>query len=239
MSEIIVALDLPSSDEALALVDRLDANVDFYKVGSPLFTRAGPALVRALTDRGKRVFLDLKYHDIPSTVGNAVAAAADLGIDLLTIHASGGDAMMRAARQACDAHGEAAPRLLGVTILTSFSAVDVEQVWNKEILSVRDEVARLAAMAVEAGLHGIVTSPLEAESLKRRHGPGFLVVTPGIRAAGDGTGDQARTATPADAARAGADYLVIGRPIIAAPDPVAAVAAIRGELDLARRREAV
>jgi orotidine-5'-phosphate decarboxylase len=239
MSEIIVALDLPSSAEALDLVDRLEDAVGFYKVGSPLFTRSGPALVRALTDRGKRVFLDLKYHDIPSTVANAVTAAAELGIELLTLHASGGAAMMRAAREARDAFGENGPRLLGVTILTSFSAVDVEQVWNKEILSVRDEVGRLTGIAVEAGIDGVVTSPLEVESLKRRHGPDFLIVTPGIRAAGDGLGDQARTATPGEAARAGSDFLVIGRPVFAAADPAAVVAAIRADIDAVRRPEAV
>jgi orotidine-5'-phosphate decarboxylase len=239
MSEIIVALDLPSSAEALDLVDRLEDAVGFYKVGSPLFTRSGPALVRDLTDRGKRVFLDLKYHDIPSTVANAVTAAAELGIELLTLHASGGAAMMRAAREARDAFGEDGPRLLGVTILTSFSAVDVEQVWNKEIISVRDEVGRLTGIAVEAGIDGVVTSPLEAESLKRRHGPDFLIVTPGIRAAGDGLGDQARTATPGEAVRAGADFLVIGRPVFAAADPAAAVAAIRADIDAVRRPEAV
>jgi orotidine-5'-phosphate decarboxylase len=238
MSQIIVALDVPSSDEALDLVDRLADAVDFYKVGSPLFTRAGPDLVRALADRGRRVFLDLKYHDIPSTVANAVTAAADLGVELLTLHASGGGAMMAAAREACDRTGTAT-RLLGVTILTSFSAVDVERVWNKEILSVRDEVARLAGLAAEAGLHGVVTSPLEAESMKRRHGPEFLVVTPGIRPEGAGLGDQARTAAPADAVRAGADFLVVGRPILVAADPAAVVSAMRAEMDSARRTEAV
>jgi orotidine-5'-phosphate decarboxylase len=237
MSEIIVALDLPSSAEALDLVDRLEDAVGFYKVGSPLFTRSGPALVRALTDRGKRVFLDLKYHDIPSTVANAVTAAAELGIELLTLHASGGAAMMRAAREARDAFGENGPRLLGVTILTSFSAVDVEQVWNKEILSMRDEVVRLAGIAAGAGLHGIVTSPLEVEALKRRHGAGFLIVTPGIRAPGDRLGDQARTATPGDAARAGADFLVVGRPVLTADDPVSVVESMRSEMDGAASRE--
>jgi orotidine-5'-phosphate decarboxylase len=239
MSEIIVALDLPSSEEALGLIDRLGDAVDFYKVGSPLFTRSGPDLVRAITGLGKRVFLDLKYHDIPSTVANAVASAAALNVELLTVHASGGAAMMKAAREVCDSIGEGAPRLLGVTLLTSFSAFDVEQVWNKEILSMRDEVARLAGIAAEAGLHGIVTSPLEAEALRRRHGPDFLIVTPGIRAAGEGLGDQARTATPADAARTGADFLVIGRPVLAAQDPVAVVATIRGEIESVRPREAV
>jgi orotidine-5'-phosphate decarboxylase len=149
-------------------------------------------------------------------------------VQLLTLHASGGAAMIRAAHEAI---GDNGPRLLCVTILTSFTAVDVEQVWNKEILSVRDEVARLAAIAVDAGAHGVVTSPLEVEALKRRHGAGLIVVTPGIRASTDGHGDQARTATPADASRAGADYLVIGRPIYLAADPVEAVAAIRRQID--------
>jgi orotidine-5'-phosphate decarboxylase len=228
MAEIIVALDLPSEEEALGFVDRLGDAIDFYKVGSPLFTRVGPPFVRRLRELGKRVFLDLKYHDIPSTVANAVSSAAELDVELLTLHSSGGAAMMRAAR---DAVGDDGPRLLGVTILTSFTAVDVEQVWNKEILSVRDEVARLTALAVEAGMHGVVTSPLEVEALKRRHGSGLLVVTPGIRPAGDGLGDQARTATPADAVRAGSDYLVIGRPVLTADDPAAVVATVRDQID--------
>ena len=227
MSELIIALDLPSADQALGLVDRLGEDVDFYKVGSPLFTRSGPAFVRELRSRGKRVFLDLKYHDIPSTVANAVEAAAELDVQLVTLHASGGEAMMRAARSAV---GDDGPRLLGVTILTSFTAVDVEQVWNKEIISVRDEVARLSGLAMEAGLHGVVTSPLEAEALRRRHGPDFLIVTPGIRPAGDGLADQVRTATPRDAVRAGSDFLVIGRPVIAAADPVEVVRAVRNDL---------
>ena len=231
MAQIIVALDVPSAEDALDLVERVGEGVDFYKVGSPLFTRSGPAVVRALRDRGKRVFLDLKYHDIPSTVANAVSAACELGIDLLTLHASGGEAMMRAAREAAEAFGDDSPRLLGVTILTSFTAVDGEQVWNKEILSVRDEVARLAGLAADSGMHGVVTSPMEVEALRRRHGAGFIFVTPGIRAANDGLGDQARTASPGEAARAGADYLVVGRPVLNAADPVAVLAAMRAEID--------
>jgi len=227
MSQIIVALDLPSEEQALEIVDRLGPAVDFYKVGSPLFTRVGPSLVRELRARGCRVFLDLKYHDIPSTVAGAVTSAASLDVELLTLHASGGEAMMRAARQAV---GDDGPRLLAVTLLTSFSAVDVEQVWNKEILSMRDEVARLTSLAVDAGMHGVVTSPLEVESLRRRHGADLIFVTPGIRPDGERLADQARTATPAEAARAGADYLVIGRPVTAAPDPAAVVARIRSEI---------
>jgi orotidine-5'-phosphate decarboxylase len=239
MASIIVALDLPGIDQALDMVERLGDATDFYKVGSPLFTRAGPPLVRELRGMGKRVFLDLKYHDIPSTVANAVTAAAEMDVELLTVHASGGAAMMAAARAAADAFGDAAPKLLGVTILTSFSAADVEQVWNKEIISVREEVVRLGRLAAEAGLQGVVSSPLEIEALKRRHGADFIVVTPGIRPAGVGVADQTRTATPVEAMRAGADFLVIGRPIWEAEDPVAVVSAIRTDLDGSTVREAV
>jgi orotidine-5'-phosphate decarboxylase len=236
MSEIIVALDVPSAEHALDLVERLGDSIDFYKVGSPLFTRDGPEVVRALRERGKRVFLDLKYHDIPSTVANAVSSAAELGVDLLTLHASGGEAMMKAARAAAPENGM---RLLGVTILTSFSASEVEQVWNKEILSVRDEVVRLARFAAEAGLHGVVASPLEIEAIKRRHGADFLVVTPGIRLPGGASGDQVRTASPAEAARAGADFLVVGRPVLTAEDPVAVIQAMRTDISGAMQRAAV
>jgi orotidine-5'-phosphate decarboxylase len=230
MAEIIVALDLPSGSSALGLADRLGEAVGFYKIGSSLFTRAGPGIVRELRGRGKRVFLDLKYHDIPNSVARAVDSAAALGVEMLTLHASGGTAMMKAAR---DAAGDDGPRLLGVTILTSFSATDVEEVWSKEVLSVRDEVVRLAGLAADAGLHGVVTSPLEAETMKRRHGDEFLVVTPGIRPAGGGANDQSRTATPASAVTAGSDYLVVGRPIIEADDPVAMAHRILAEMQTA------
>jgi orotidine-5'-phosphate decarboxylase len=228
MAEIIVALDLPTAPEAFALVDRLGDEVGFYKVGAPLFTRAGPAVVEELNARGKRVFLDLKYHDIPNTVAQAVAAAAELDVALLTVHASGGSAMLRAAREAVPP-GEG-PKLLGVTLLTSFSAADVEEVWDKELRSLREEVARLAAVAAAAGLDGVIASALEAEALKRRHGPEFLVITPGIRPAGHLAGDQARIATPADAVRAGSDYLVVGRPVLTAADPSAVIRAIQEQI---------
>jgi len=227
MSTLIVALDLPSADAALQLVGRLGDHIDFYKIGSPLYTLAGPAIVRALRDRGKRIFLDLKYHDIPNTVAAAVTAASQLGVEMLTLHASGGLAMLQEARQAA---GEDGVRLLGVTVLTSFSASDVEQVWAKPVHSVHDEVVRLARLAVRAGLDGVVASPLEVEYLKRHHGRDFLVVAPGIRPDGYERDDQARVATPAETARAGADYLVIGRPVIQAADPVAVVAGIQAEL---------
>ncbi|MBX6363825.1 MAG: orotidine-5'-phosphate decarboxylase [Gemmatimonadetes bacterium] len=228
MAEIIIALDYPRLDAALSLVDRVGDAVSFYKVGPVLYTRTGPTVLRELRTRGKRIFLDLKLHDIPNTVAHSVEAAAELEVDLLTVHASGGSAMMRAAAEAA---GENGPRLLGVTLLTSFTPGDVEEVWGKQLLSVRDETLRLVALAAEAGLHGIVTSALEAEAVKRRHGAEFLVVTPGIRPSGELAGDQARTATPADAVRAGADYLVIGRPVTAAADPAEVVRRIRAEME--------
>lgn len=227
MARLIVALDLPTRQDALSLVDRLGDAVTFYKVGSPLFTRCGPDIVRELRDRGNDVFLDLKYYDIPNTVAQAVEAAAELGVSLLTLHAGGGSAMMRAARQAA---GTTGPKLLGVTLLTSFSASDVETVWGKELRSLRDDVDRLAALAAEAELDGVVASALEAEALKRRHGSDFLVVTPGIRPTGHVAGDQARTATPAEAVRAGADFLVVGRPILQAADPLEVVQRVEAEI---------
>lgn len=216
MKSLIIALDLPTAPEALGLVDELGDQADYFKVGAQLFTREGPELVRELKERGKRVFLDLKYHDIPHTVARAVESAAELGIDMLTLHASGGSSMMKAAR---DAVGLEGPTLVGVTLLTSFSASDVEEVWDKELRSIRDDVARLSGLAADAGLDGVVSSALEVEAVKRRHGPGFLVVTPGIRPAGEKAADQSRIATPGDAVRAGADYLVVGRPILEAQEP--------------------
>jgi orotidine-5'-phosphate decarboxylase len=224
---LIVALDVKSSATAFRLVDQLGEAVSFYKVGSPLFTRSGPDIVKKLKANGKRVFLDLKFHDIPNTVGHAVSAAAAMNVDLLTIHASGGAAMIKAAR---DAAGEDGPRILAVTVLTSFGVDDAEQVWGKQLNSFREEVARLGQLAADSGAHGVIASPLEAETLKRRHGAEFLVVTPGIRPAGSKSGDQVRTATPGDAIRAGADYLVVGRPIIEAKDPVTVVAQMQEEM---------
>jgi orotidine-5'-phosphate decarboxylase len=220
LDRIIVALDVPDSKEAFRLVDRIGDSASFYKVGPPLYTRAGSEVVRELKKRGKRVFLDLKFHDIPNTVARSVEAAAWLDVDMLTVHATGGSTMMRAAR---DAAGDAGPKILAVTILTSFGVDDAEQVWGKTLNSLREEVARLGMLAVDAGVDGVVSSPLEAEALKRRHGPGFLVVTPGIRPAGSEAGDQVRTSTAGEAVRAGADYIVVGRPVIEAADPKAVV----------------
>ncbi|HUP88869.1 MAG TPA: orotidine-5'-phosphate decarboxylase [Longimicrobiales bacterium] len=220
MDRIIVALDVPSATAAFGMIDRLGEAVSFYKVGSPLFTRCGPDIIRELKQRKKRVFLDLKYHDIPNTVASAVESAATLDVDLLTVHANGGGNMIRAAKNAA---GENGPRILAVTILTSFGIDDVEQVWGKQLNSLREEVTRLATLAVDAGADGVVASPLEVEALKRRHGAGFLVVTPGIRPAGGDAGDQVRTASAGAAVRSGADYIVVGRPVLEAADPKAVV----------------
>jgi orotidine-5'-phosphate decarboxylase len=227
MATPIIALDVATVAAALDLVDRLGDAVQFYKIGSPLFTAAGPQIVRDVRARGKRVFLDLKFHDIPNTVAHAVEAAARLEVDLITLHATGGVAMLRAARAVV---GDDGPKLLGVTVLTSFGAEEILQAWGKEVRSVREEVTRLAAHAVEAGLHGVVASPLEIEQIRRRHGSDLIIVTPGIRPAGTAAGDQVRTATPAEAARAGANYVVIGRPVIAAADPVEVMQRLTAEL---------
>ena len=227
MDRIIVALDVADSKSAFKLVDQIGDTASFYKVGPPLYTRAGGDVVRELKRRGKKVFLDLKFHDIPNTVARSVEAAAELDVDLLTVHAAGGGTMIRAAREAA---GDSGPRILAVTILTSFGVDDAEQVWGKTINSLREEVARLGVVAVEAGADGVIASPLEAEALKRRHGAAFLVVTPGIRPAGSPPGDQVRTATAGEAVRAGADYIVVGRPVTEAADPKAAVAAMHEDI---------
>lgn len=231
MSQVIIPLDVRTADDAFSLVDRLGDGADFYKVGFELYTQGGPDVVRELVDRGKRVFLDIKLHDIPNTVRRAVAVASDLGVELLTLHTAGGPTMMEAAAEA--RAGEL--RLLGVTVLTSLTPHEMSTIWDREIRSVRDEVGRLAIMAREAGVDGVVASALEASWIRTQVGADFLIVTPGIRPAGADVGDQSRVATPGEAVEAGADYLVIGRPITGAPDPVEALAAIRAEIAAAVR----
>lgn len=232
MGSVIVALDFPRGAEALELVDDLGKAGTFYKVGLQLYTAEGTHLVEALKDRGKRVFLDLKLHDIPNTVAGGVRAASELGVDFLTLHTAGGGAMLEAAR---DAAGET--RLLGVTVLTSLGAADLKATWGRKTLSVVDEVGRLADLAAQHGIHGVVASPHEASSVRSRVGPKFLVVTPGIRPAGTDHDDQQRVATPAAAIAAGADYLVIGRSITRASDPEAALYSILAEVDLANSND--
>lgn len=216
---VIVALDVPARKAALELVDRLGEEASFYKVGAQLFSEAGPNLLDELRKRGKRVFLDLKYHDIPNTVAGAVQAAARRNVQMLTVHASGGVAMLAAALEAAGADG---PAVVAVTLLTSLRTEDVEQVFGRSPLSLVDEVVRLAGVARTVGLPGVVASPTEVKPIKRSHGDGLMVVTPGIRLAGDAPGDQSRYATPADAARAGADYIVVGRSVTQAKNPAKA-----------------
>jgi orotidine-5'-phosphate decarboxylase len=224
---VIVALDYASAAPALALVDELSPQLCRLKVGKELFTRSGPALVEELQRRGFEVFLDLKFHDIPNTVAAAVRAAAELGVWMVNVHASGGRRMMEAAAEAV--HGRARPPLLiAVTVLTSMSDADLAELGHNE--SAGERVQRLATLTATCGLDGVVCSALEAPLLRRNRGEGFCLVTPGIRLAGDPAGDQRRVLTPADAIANGANYLVIGRSITAAADPMAALRRVHAEL---------
>jgi orotidine-5'-phosphate decarboxylase len=225
MVDVIIALDVPTGHEALALVDLLGEQGTFYKVGLELYTREGPGVVEALRARGKRVFLDLKLHDIPNTVAGAVRAASEQDVELLTVHATGGEAMMAAAQDA--AAGRV--RLLAVTLLTSLQPAAVERIWGRELASLRDEVLRLAGQARAAGIEGVVSSAHEAEALRRHLGAEAYLVTPGIRLAGGEAHDQARVMTPAHAVAAGADVLVVGRAVTAAADPAAALTQVLDE----------
>lgn len=227
VAELIVALDFPGRAAALELVDRLGPDAPFYKIGVELFGREGPEMVRELTRRERGVFLDLKLHDIPNTVAGAARAAADLGADLLTVHASGGPRMVAAASRALEGSGT---RLLAVTVLTSLTAEELALSWGREPLVPRVEVVRLGELAVENGAHGVVASAREAALLRERLGPEVVIVTPGIRLPGDDEADQARVATPGDAVAAGADFLVVGRTIRDAPDPAAAVGRVRAAM---------
>lgn len=231
MPELIVALDVPDGEEALALVDRLGERQEFYKVGLELFTRWGPTAVRELCRRDKRVFLDLKLHDIPNTVSGAVRAAAALGVDLLTVHASGGPRMIEAAARA--SAREDGPRIVAVTVLTSLDEEELEAVRGRAPDSVQDDVLRLATLAVEAGADGVVASAREAALLRTHLGPDALLVTPGLRLAGGADHDQARVTTPGEAVRAGADHLVVGRSIIGDPDPSGALQRVRSDMEAA------
>lgn len=224
---VIVPLDFPDAAAALALAARLDPALCRVKVGKELYVAAGPSVVLTLQERGFEVFLDLKFHDIPSTVAGACRAAARLGVWMLNVHASGGEAMMRAAREAV-AGAPRPPLLIAVTVLTSLGQGDLERVGLHG--SVLDNVERLAALAKGCGLDGVVCSAMEAPRLRAAHGAGFKLVTPGIRLRGAAPDDQSRVVTPTEALRLGADYLVIGRPIAQAADPVAVLQSIRTSL---------
>jgi orotidine-5'-phosphate decarboxylase len=229
---IYVALDFPAARAAEALVARLDPAQCGVKVGKELFVAAGPDLVHALAARGFSVFLDLKFHDIPNTVAGACAAATRLGVAMLNVHASGGRAMLRAAREAVDRAareaGRAPPLLIAVTVLTSLADADLAEVGFAD--GAAAQVLRLAALAQDCGLDGVVCSAQEAAALRAARGPSFKLVTPGIRLAGATQDDQARIVTPQAAVAAGADFLVIGRPITQAPDPLATLVAINASL---------
>jgi len=229
---VIVALDYPDADAALALVERMEPGRCRLKVGKELFTRAGPPLVRRLVDQGFEIFLDLKFHDIPNTVARACAAAADLGVWMINVHTLGGSRMMQAAREGVES-ARHRPLLVGVTILTSMGEADLAEVGLAG--SAMDNVGRLAALARSAGLDGVVCSPQESPVLRRALGDEFLLVTPGIRPEWAAQGDQRRITTPARAIREGSSYLVIGRPITGAEDPMQALQAIERELGPASR----
>ena len=231
-ARIIVGLDFPDAASALALVDRLDPAACGVKVGKELFTSAGPDVVRACVARGFRVFLDLKFHDIPNTVGQACAAATRLGVWMLNVHASGGPAMLEAARNGVDRTarelGQRVPLVIGVTVLTSLSDDDLAKVGVRD--SAEAQTLRLARLAQAHGLDGVVCSPHEVQALRAATGARFVLVTPGIRMGDAKVDDQTRIATPESAVRSGADYLVVGRPITQAPDAQAALRAIRSRI---------
>lgn len=225
-SRIIVALDYPAAAPALSFADSVNPDSCRLKVGKQLFTAEGPGLVRSLVQRGFDVFLDLKFHDIPNTVAGACKVAADLGVWMLNVHASGGPRMLEAAREAVCGDG---PLLIAVTVLTSSTEDDLRAVGIER--SADEQVGLLAAMTRDCGLDGVVCSAREARSLRLRCGPEFALVTPGIRPAGSAAGDQRRVVTPDQAVRDGVDYLVIGRPITAAKDPQAALQSINASLE--------
>jgi orotidine-5'-phosphate decarboxylase len=224
---VIVALDFSTAEEALAFVARIVPGSCRLKVGFELFTAAGPALVESLVAKGFDVFLDLKFHDIPNTVARACAAASRLGVWMLNVHTLGGRKMMNAAREAVNRSGHR-PLLIGVTVLTSHTASDLVEIGLGE--DPLTQVLRLGHLARESGLDGVVCSAQEAVRLRAAIGKDFCLVTPGIRPQGADAGDQRRVMTPADAISAGADYLVIGRPITQAQDPAGVLAAVNREL---------
>jgi orotidine-5'-phosphate decarboxylase len=225
---LIVALDFPNRQLAENLVSVLGNSVTTYKVGKQLFTAEGPPIVRELVAAGKKVFLDLKFHDIPNTVAGAVSAAAELGVSMLTVHASGGAMMLRAAAEAA-ASSRSKPLVLAVTVLTSLGDEDLAEIGVAGRAA--EQVLRLAKLAQSAGCGGIVASANEAAHLRRTLGLGLAIVTPGVRPAGAAAGDQARVATPRAAIEAGATYLVVGRPITGALDPAGAAEGILREIE--------
>lgn len=226
--KLIVALDVPGVTQARQVVRALGEAITTYKVGKQLFTAEGPGIVRDLVSSGRKVFLDLKFHDIPNTVASAVKSAAELRVSMLTVHASGGSKMLKAAVEAA-AQSEAKPLVLAVTVLTSLADSDLQELGISG--GVLNQVLRLGAIARSAGCGGLVASAHEARELRRELGEGFEIVTPGVRPAGSAVGDQARVLTPAEAIAAGATRLVVGRPITEAADPAKAAGEIVREIE--------
>jgi orotidine-5'-phosphate decarboxylase len=226
-SRLIVALDVPDRAAALQCVDRLSGRVGYFKLGLEIFTAEGPRLVEEIRDRGERIFLDLKFHDIPNTVAGAVRSACSLGVDMLTVHASGGAAMLRAAVEEAQKASNP-PLILAVTALTSLSGDDIAQLGIGR--KTEQWVETLASVAYGAGVRGLVASSKELPMLREKFGDELRLVIPGIRPAGAAAQDQSRTATPGDAIRSGAGYIVVGRPILQAADPAAAADAIVAEI---------
>jgi len=232
-SPVFCALDRPDLDGTLALAQMLADVVGGFKVGLEFITANGPTGIRQIVDLGRPVFLDVKFHDIPNTVKRSIDATADLGVAMITIHLSGGLEMLEAAVEAADGIKGRRPWLLGVSVLTSLDDDDLEMMGIRH--QTRDQVVKLAELGQETGLDGLVCSPKEISSLKKRFGDSLKLVVPGIRPQGSATADQKRTLTPAEAIEAGADYLVIGRPITEAADPRAAALSIQAEIDKARQ----
>ena len=229
-ARVIVALDYPQRQLAMELVDQLDPDQCRLKVGKEMFTRLGPALVETLVGRGFDVFLDLKFHDIPNTVAAACDAAADLGVWMMNVHASGGRRMMETAAERL-ANRQQRPLVIGVTILTSLAQEDIQEVGFTGTPA--ENVLRLAALAESSGLDGVVCSPRESSTIREQASPAFALVTPGVRPVSAVLDDQKRVMTPGDAMRAGSTYLVVGRPITAADDPLAVLSAINAEVSAA------
>ena len=227
-NKIIVALDFNSSSQAVEFVDTLDPKLCRLKIGKELFTAAGPNFVETMIKKEFDVFLDLKFHDIPNTVANAVKVAADLGVWMLNVHISGGSTMMKSAKDAIISHGGCKPILIGVTVLTSISSAELSEIGINNDL--KDQVVQLAKLAYQSGLDGVVCSAEEAKLLRNSMPADFILVTPGIRREQDAAGDQKRVITPSQAIRNGSDYLVVGRPITQAASPSAALAAFNSEI---------
>lgn len=224
---LIVALDFPSENEAFNFIEQLSPTDCILKVGLQLYVAAGPSFVKTLVDKGFKVFLDLKFHDIPNTVAGACKSAADLGVWMINVHASGGPVMMEAAANSLQAY-ETRPLLIAVTVLTSMNDSQLEATGVK--CSAELQVKHLASLAAKSGLDGVVCSAMEAEMLRKEQGSDFVLVTPGIRPAGSESGDQQRIMTPAQAKQAGSSYLVIGRPVTGAADPLSVIRSINQSL---------